>query len=60
VLVEASKVDNQKAKTDAEALLALARAESEEAGTQLDIYKTELDALKAESIRETVSGTGTV
>jgi hypothetical protein len=50
--IEMQKADSDEAKKMASAMLDIAKAEAEELGTQLDFYKTTVDALKAQSTGE--------
>jgi len=49
VMIEAQKADSQEAKDLTAAMLNVAKAEAEEVGTNLDKYKTIVDAISAQS-----------
>ena len=49
VMVEAQKADSSEAKDITAAMLNIAKAEAEEAGTQMNIYQAKVDAVLAKS-----------
>ena len=57
VMVEAQKADSSEAKDITAAMLNIAKAEAEEAGTQLNIYQAKVDAIMAQSTGAS-NGTG--
>jgi len=61
VMIEQEKVADQRVKLETEAILNLAKAESEEIGNQLNIYQSKVDAMatKAQSTTEVTDGSGT-
>lgn len=58
VMLEAEKVIDDKVKKTSETILNIAKAESEEAGRQLQQYQAQADAIKAKSTGEVNDSTG--
>lgn len=59
VMIEAQKADSQEAKDLTQAMLNVAKAESEESGRQLTTYKAIVDAISAQSTGANDAGTNT-